>query len=344
MMSMSNVGKAKVALVCAVAACGAPATQTTKPVIAPPPAAAMQSFSLPGTSGPVTVDFIAYERARDRVWVPVGETGSVDVLDVASHTFARVDGFKTQEREVRGRKRTMGPSSVAFGEGVAFIGNRASNEVCTVDTTSLHVGTCVTLDSAPDALAWVPATHEVWATTPKEPSITILDAAPTLHTKTKIRTAGEPEGCALGNGTFLTNYEDKNTTAVIDVASHEVKATWPLQCSDGPRGIAADASRGLAIVACTNGLEALDTKDGHVVGKLDVGDGVDLIDMVDGTIYVAASKAARMTVARADVHGALTAISTIETRPGVRNAVVDAHGRVYAVDPIKGELLVMSAP
>lgn len=321
----------------ALVACGtATATRTPEKV---PSVAPIEAFALPGATGAVTVDFIAYENSRDRVWVPVGETGSVDVFDIASRTFARVEGFKTQEREVHGRKRTMGPSSVTFGDGVAFVGNRASNEVCAVDTTSLRIGACVTLESAPDAVAYVPATHEIWATTPKEPSITILDTTPALHVKGKIRTAGEPEGYAVGNGMFFTNYEDKNATAAIDIASHEVKATWPLQCSDGPRGLV--ASQSLVIVACTNGLEALDPKDGRVVGKLDTGEGVDIIDLVDGAIYVAASKAARLTIAHADEHGSLTAVETVETRPGVRNAVVDAHGGIYAVDPARAQLLVM---
>jgi hypothetical protein len=321
-------------------ACGTPVTP--KPPSDVKSAPATQSVALPGATGPVTVDFIAYERARDRVWVPVGETGSVDVLDVATRTFTRVDGFKTREREVRGRKRTMGPSSVTFGEAVAFVGNRASNEVCSVDTTTLHVAGCVTLESAPDAVAYVAATHEVWATTPKEPSITVLDATGALRVKTTIKTAGEPEAYALGENIFFTNFEDKNMTVEIDVASHAVKSTWPLQCSDGPRGLANDTAHRLTLVACTNGLEAVDQRDGHVAGGLDVGEGVDLIDFAGGIAYVAASKSSRLTLARADEHGALAAVETIATPPGTRNAVVDAHGRVYAVDPTRGELLIIT--
>ena len=298
-------------------------------------------LALPGASGPVTVDFIAYERERDRVWIPVGETGSVDVFDIASRTFTRVDGFKTQEREVRGRKRTMGPSSVTFGEGVAFVGNRASNEVCAIDTATLHLGACVTLDSAPDAVAYVATSREVWATTPKEHSITIVDATSSPRVKGKIQTAGEAEGYAVHGGTFFTNYEDKNVTVAINVASHAIESTWPLQCSDGPRGLVATDT--LVIVACTNELEALDTRQtGRVVGKLDVGDGVDIIDIAGDRVYAAASKAARLTVGHVDATGALTAVETITTQEGVRNAVVDTRGRVYAVEPSRGALLVFT--
>src|SRR5229473_936075 len=36
----------------------------------------------PNTTAPAFLDYMAYERANGRVWVPVGSTGSVDVLDI----------------------------------------------------------------------------------------------------------------------------------------------------------------------------------------------------------------------------------------------------------------------
>jgi DNA-binding beta-propeller fold protein YncE len=318
-----------------LAACGG-ASQA--PTTTPPQSSSTQAVPLPGATGPVTVDFIAYEPARDRVWIPVGETGSVDVFDVASRTFARVDGFKTKEREAHGRKRMMGPSSVTFGDGLAFVGDRASNEVCAIDVATLKLGACVTLESAPDAVAWVAATHEVWATTPKDTSITIIEGAATPRVKGKIATGGEPEAYAIDGSTFYTNYEDKNATVGIDVASHEIKTTWPLQCSDGPRGLAFDP-RGLVVVACTDGIEVL--KGGRVAGKLDVGAGVDLIDMSGGDVWVASSKTSRLVVAHVEDDGTARSVATIATSPGVRNPVVGAHGKAFAVDPEHGTLVML---
>jgi hypothetical protein len=60
----------------------------------------------PNTTSPAFLDYIVYERSNSRVWVPVGSTGSVDVLDTKTGTFTRIDGFKTGEREARGKKRT----------------------------------------------------------------------------------------------------------------------------------------------------------------------------------------------------------------------------------------------
>ena len=111
-----------------------------------------KAVALPGASAPAPLDYIAYEPARARVWVPVGNTGSVDVYDVATGAFTVVGGFKTADREVRGKKRTMGPSSVAIGDGFAYVGDRADSTVCAVDVAALKLGACLTLD--PRRTAW----------------------------------------------------------------------------------------------------------------------------------------------------------------------------------------------
>src|SRR5208283_4059887 len=107
-------------------------------------------------------DYIAYEAAHSRIWVPVGNTGSADVYDTAAGTFTRVDGFKTAEREFKGKKRTMGPSSVSIGDGVAYVGNRGGSEVCAVDLATLKLGKCLKLPSSPDGVGYdasEPDTH-----------------------------------------------------------------------------------------------------------------------------------------------------------------------------------------
>ena len=95
-----------------------------------PPQLTFKPVALPGATAPASLDYIAYDPAHARVWVPVGGTGSADVYDVSSGAFTRVDGFKTEEREYKGKKRMMGPSSVAIGDGVAYVGDRATGEVC----------------------------------------------------------------------------------------------------------------------------------------------------------------------------------------------------------------------
>ena len=314
------------------------------------PELAFKSVDLPGATAPVGIDLIAYERGRARVWVPVGDTGSVDVFDIGSRSFQRVDGFKTERREVRGRQRTLGPSAAAVGDGVAYVGNRGTNEVCAVDAPSLKMVGCVKLPTPADFLTYVAPAKELWVTTPKDQSLTVLDASvpASLKSKLVISGVGSVEGAAVDatHGIYYTNLEDKNQTMAFDIASHAIKATWSSGCSDAPHGIAVDPTRGWVIVACSNGLRIFDaSKNGEVVGTLDTGDGVDDIDY-DATkqrVVVAASKARRLTVAHIGGEGQATIVAVGSTSDGVRNAVADTAGNVYAADAQGARLLVFDA-
>jgi hypothetical protein len=304
---------------------------------------------LPGAKGPAFLDYLVYERAHDRVWVPVGSTGSVDVLDIATQTFSRIDGFTTSEREVRGRKRTLGPSAATVGDGFVYIGNRASNEVCPVDINTLKPGKCLKLNAGTDGVAYVAAVQEVWVTTPKDQTLTVLDASKPsrLAMKTVVKIDGEPEGYAVddAHGLFFTNLKDKGGTVVVDVRTHKVKATWNPGCgADGPRGIAFDSTHDFAFVACTDHVQVLDAgHDGAPLGRLDAGAGVDNIDYLDGRLYVAAGKGSTLTVAGIEDKGQLTVVAKGDSSEGARNAVADANGNAYVADSLDGRLLVFAA-
>jgi DNA-binding beta-propeller fold protein YncE len=302
--------------------------------------------------GAVSLDYLFYEAQKARVWVPAGGTASVDVFDTAARTFSRVEGFKTAERARNGTKRVVGPSAGTIGEGFAYVGNRASREVCVVDLQTLKLGSCLKLSAATDGVEYVAATREVWVTTPETQSLVVLDATNpgALKQKATIQLPGEPEGYAVdgAHGVFLTNLEDTGATLAIDLKTHAVKATWNAGCSsDGPRGIAVDSARNLVLVACTDHVQALDAAHGGApLGKLDTGVGVDNIDYVaaTGLLYVAAGKAARLTVAHVGDHGEFSVTARADTAAGARNAVADANGDAYVADPQRGQILLLRAP
>ncbi|MGH7297430.1 MAG: YncE family protein [Polyangiaceae bacterium] len=306
-------------------------------------------MALPGATAPVSLDYIAYDAAHARVWVPAGGTGSTDVYDVAAGTFSRVDGFATGERESRRGKRLVGPSSVALGDGVAYVGDRASGEVCVVDSAKLVLGKCTKLASPPDGVAYVASTKEVWVTTPRAQSIVVLDAAKPdfLKPRATIKLPGNPEGYASDatRALFFTNLEDKNETVAIDLKTRRPKARWKLDCgAEGPRGIAVDAEHGYVFVACTDGFRVLDAAhDGAKLASLDTGAGVDNIDWLgpQRLLYVAAGKAARLTIARIDDKGQPTVVATGATTTGARNAVADGSGNAYLTDAANARLLIL---
>ncbi|MDP9035800.1 MAG: hypothetical protein M3O50_13445 [Myxococcota bacterium] len=324
----------------------------TKQSPAEPTALMARPLALPGAVAPVTLDYIVQEKpgrdsAHERIWIPVGDTGSVDVLDVTDGTFARVDGFKTQQREVRGKTRVMGPSAAAVGDGVVYVGNRATSEVCVVDAKTLKLGMCLRLPTPTDGVAYVSSAKEVWVTTPRDKTLTVLDAAKPeiLREKTVIKLDGAPEGYAVDGprGLFFTNLEDTDRTLAIDVKTHKVLATWKPECeADGPRGIATDTSTGLVFVACTDHVQVLDGRhDGASVSRFETGAGVDNIEWSDARrlLYVAAGKAAMLVVLQIDEKGHATLAARGTTAEGARNAVCDSKGNAYVADPLHARVL-----
>jgi hypothetical protein len=332
------------------------ASATPEPSVVVPTAKAitlrLEAVALPGADAPVALDYLFYEPQKKRVWVPAGGSGSVDVFDVEGHAFSQIKGFKTAEREAHGKKRTMGPSSGTVGDGYAYVGNRATSEVCGIELSTLKLGACLKLAASPDGVEYVASKREVWVTTPQVRGIIVLDASKpsALKLKSRIELAGEPEGYALdeSRGLFVTNLEDKGSTLTIDLESHAVKDSWNAGCSsDGPRGLALDSARGLLFVACTDHVQALDMKHaGALLGKLDSGAGLDNLDYVakTGLLYAAAGKAARLTVAQVGDHGEFSVVAIGETAPGARNAVAADNGTAYVADPQGAHLLLLSAP
>jgi DNA-binding beta-propeller fold protein YncE len=331
---------------------GAPSRTQAETPAAAPGQFSVRPLALPGAppTGAVFMDYIAYDRTQHRVWVPAGNTGSVDVIETKSEKITRLDGFPTAEFERAGTRRTVGPSSATVGEGVVYVGNRGDSSVCTVDASALKKGACLKLESSPDGLAYVGATKEVWVTTPRDKSITILDAskAGVLTAKARIPLEGSPEGFAVdgGRGVFYTNLEDKDRTLSIDVRSRAVSKTWLPKCGDaGPRGLALDAQLNFLFVACTDHVNVLDAgHDGQLLSSIDTGAGIDNIDYVASRheLYAAAGRAARLTVARLDAQGKLTLVASVPTAAGARNAVATEEGVAYLTDAPEGKVLVVS--
>src|SRR5215475_10382089 len=90
----------------------------------------LKPILLPGASGPVTLDYFAYDRATGKLWVPASNTGSVDVIDGETGAVSQITGFPTGEIERRGRKITVGPTAASIGDGVVYIGNRGDSTLC----------------------------------------------------------------------------------------------------------------------------------------------------------------------------------------------------------------------
>ena len=63
-------------------------------LLAAPPALPATGIALPG-GPPVSMDYLASDAQNDRVWVPAGNTGKVDVIDVKTGKLTPLEGFET---------------------------------------------------------------------------------------------------------------------------------------------------------------------------------------------------------------------------------------------------------
>jgi DNA-binding beta-propeller fold protein YncE len=304
------------------------------------------AISLPG-GPPVGMDYLTYDRAANRVWVPAGNTGNVDVVDVATGTVTPIGGLATAPPRRPGRPR-MGPSSATVGEGVVWIGNRGDNQLHGYDAKTLAAKGLVQLPSMPDGLAYVRATHELWVTTPGDKTLILTKVSgKTPGPLTTIKLEGAPEGYAVDEqrGIFYTNLEDKDRTLAIDVKTHKIVGDWPAGCgAEGPRGLALDSNHRWLFVACTNGAGVLDLDHGgKPLGRITTDGGVDNLDYdaQRRLLFVASGQGAALIIAHVDDGGALRKVSSVPTAKGARNPVLDARGTAYVEDSGNGRLLVV---
>ncbi len=250
--------------------------------------------ALPGDA-PMSLDYFAWDASTGRLWVPGGNTGTVFALDSASKLTV-VRGFQTAEVTRGTRHFRMGPSSATVGNGVVYVGNRADSNVCAIDANTLVPGACVKLTGgAPDGIAYVGATKEVWVTMHGH-TLDILDVSDPSAPREKatIALGASAEGYAVDDtrGVFYTNLEENNETVAIDVRTKKIAAHWKPGCNDA-RGLALDAARGFLFDACAGRVITIDTNHGgKVIGAIETGAGLDNIDYSPskGLVYAAAGR------------------------------------------------------
>ena len=234
------------------------------------------------------------------------------------------------------------------GEGVVWIGNRGNNQLSGYDAKTLAPRGVIQLPTMPDGLAYARSTHELWATTPGDKTITITQVDGKIPGPlATIKLDGSPEGYAVddGRGLFYTNLEDKDRTLVIDIKTRKVVSNWPAGCgAEGPRGWPSTPPTGgsssPAPTACKRSIWRTTEK---FLAGITTGAGVDnpAYDAARRLLYIAAGADSEMVIAHVDDTGVPRKIASVPTAKGARNPVLDARGNVYVEDSSGGRLLVV---
>jgi len=345
-VNVTAIALLEIAFVSAI--CGADTNYELKPI------------RLPGATGPVALDYFAYEHATGKLWVPASNTGSVDVIVGKTDAVSQITGFATGEIERRGRKITVGPTAASIGDGVVYIGNRGDATLCVIDAQTPERGECVPASTdhsvTPDGVLYITKTKELWVTTrpalngnvEAAKALQVFAASDPRHLKwkTKIPLENLAEGYAVDNerGLFYTNVEDTGTTVVIDVQKHKIVAKWNPGGSD-LQGLALDTVRRFLFVACGDHVVSIDAgRDGKVLDSITTGPGLDNIDYSEDAklLYAAASQAATLTIADVDDQGKFHLKATVPTIKGARGVVAGKGETAYLIDPAGGRILKLT--
>ena len=299
-----------------------------------------------GTHG-VGLDDLGFSAALDRVLVPAGATGSLDLIDPKTRSITRVSGFSA----AGGRGgHGDGTTSADEGEGRLFASDRTSLELAVVDPKSAKIVARTKLASGPDYVRWIAPTREVWVTQPDEERIEIFSLAgepsPPRH-EAFLSVPGGPESLVVDRkrGRAYSNLW-KSTTVAIDLKRREIVGRWKNGC-EGSRGIALDAEHGLVFVGCTEGKAvALDASTGNILGSAEAPKGIDIIDFNPrlSHLSVPGGKDAKLAIFGVSSRGVLSLLGTFPAAVGSHCVTSDAGGHVYVCDPRGGRLLLYSDP
>src|SRR5918996_5805656 len=104
----------------------------------------MTPVALPGGEGGIGFDDLVYSKALDRILVPGGRTGRLDLVDPKTLKVEAIEGFTSTERFRGGHGQ--GTTSADSGAGLLFASDRDRRTVTLVDPRQKKILGGVQLD------------------------------------------------------------------------------------------------------------------------------------------------------------------------------------------------------
>ena len=275
------------------------------------------SERIPGPDG--GWDFARVDAANNRLLVTRGS--SLMSVDLASRKVT--GGLAAGERlhdalPVNGGREIL----VTYGNANAarFVDGQTGATLATVPT-----------GKNPDAAGQDPKTGLVLVMNHSGGDITLID--PKSHKAVgTIAVGGDLEVVDFdGAGHAFVNVEDRNETAVIDVAARKVTRRIKLPGCDGPTGIAYHARRRWLVASCDGATTIVEAAGGKLVKTLPSGKEADGVGLDEG----------RDTAFVAGRDGTLTVISLDGKAPSVAQVLkTEPDNRTLAVDPRDGRVYI----
>jgi YVTN family beta-propeller protein len=266
-------------------------------------------------------DFLSVDEKRHRLYI--SRSDHVQIVDTTS---GKVVG------DIPGTAGVHG-IAIAGDLGLGFTSNGRSDSVTVFDLDTFSViDTVKVTGSNPDAILYEPYSKRILTFNGRSANVTVIDAT-TRRVVGTIAVSGKPEvAVADGRGQAFVNIEDKNSIAVIDMASLAVSKYWPLGSCDGPTGLAIDRKRNRLFSVCHNKkMIVVDGSSGNVIAELPIGAEVDGAEF-DATLDLAFSSNGdgTMTIVKSGEPGQITVTGTVTTQKSAKTIALDAiTHRIY---------------
>lgn len=320
-----------------------------------------KSVLLPEGNGGIGFDDIRFSAGLNKVLVPAGRTGRLDMIDPATLSVSSISGFSSAG-EKPGKKgggggHGEGITSVDEGKSALYTTDRTSLQLNVIDKASGKILSRAKLASGPDYVRYVAATGEVWVTEPDDERIEIFTlpgkeggAPPPPVRSMFLSIPGGPESLVIDpqRGRAYTNTW-KDYTEAVDLKSHTAIAAWKNGC-EGSRGATLDESAGVLFVGCTEGKAvALDVAHGgKILATLKTpATGVDIIAYNPKLqhLYLPGGKSATMAIIKVSENGKkMELLGTVPTAARAHCVTTDQASTAYICDPGAGKILVIQDP
>ncbi|HKW03239.1 MAG TPA: YncE family protein [Vicinamibacterales bacterium] len=211
--------------------------------------------------------------------------------------------------------------------GKAFTSNGGENKASIVDLKTLAVSGKVDIGPGPDAIMYEPKNNEIYAFNHTAGTATVVKADTGAMVAT-IKLSGGAVETGVADpalGRVFVNIEANSTIDAIDIATHQVVATWPIAPAVGGTGLAIDTTNHLLFSGGGGGKYTvmIDARTGKVVGQMEICADTDATAFDPATKYVFTSCSGSMTIGHEDSPTKLSVVQTLTTIAGGQTMAVD---------------------
>ncbi len=299
-----------------------------QPGSAQEPLTLVRSIELPRVEG--RIDHLAFDPARERLYVAALGNNTVEVLDVkgGSHLESLPGFHEPQGIALAGDFRTVAVAN-GQGEGLQLIG-----------AEDYRPGAIVRLGDDSDNVRYDSAAKMLYVGFGSGALAAVDPAAGKALGQVKL--AGHPESFQLereGPRVFV-NVPDAEQIAVVDRRSMKVTGTWRVETAGANYPMSLDEANRRLFIGCRRPAKVLvfDTSSGKEIGSMDiVGDTDDLFyDATRKRLYVTGGDG-YVDVIQDQGANRFTPLAHIATASGARTSLFVAdQGRLYLAVPHRG--------